>query len=97
MSDSLRKARRLLHGRLQDSLMLLVTAAVGRAGLSAVVAVPTAVVGGLLGLGTYAVFGAIPAGVVAALVVVPMAVLLAGVVGTWSSSIWTLGFIEVRR
>ncbi len=89
--DSLRRARRLLHGRLLDGLKILLTVGVGGF-LSKIIAAPVAIpVLMATGIG-FLVGGWV--GAVAALVTLaaPLALVGAGLLGCWTSSVWTLGY-----
>ncbi len=94
--DAIRRARRLLHGRLLDGLKLLLTAGLGRIAAKFValpVVVPVLLAGGL---------GFLVGGVVGALAAVfalgvPVAVLGSALLGTWQSSIWTLGYLAAAE
>lgn len=93
--DSIRAAQRYLHGRIANSLKLLVAGGVGAALVEvsgALVLLPVAA----LGLGIYFVAGLVPAIVAGAVLALPVAVVVAGSVGAYRSSLWTLGFLEGR-
>lgn len=89
------RARAFLHGKLASSLKLLVAGQLGSlaAGLIGVmVVVPALALGGA----GYLAGGVIPAVAAGAVVVLPVAVALAGALGTYRSSVWTLGYLEGR-
>lgn len=82
-----------LHGRVGASIELMIAgllgdAAVGVGGLLALL------VAGALGGVVYLLAGLVPAVVVGAALVVPAAVALVGAVGTYRSTVWTLGFLH---
>jgi hypothetical protein len=93
--DSIRAAKRYLHGRIASSLTLLVAGGLGAAAVEIVgvlVALPIAA----LGLGVYFLAGLVPALVVGGVLVLPVALVVAGSVGAYRSSLWTLGFLDGR-
>lgn len=96
-ADALHKARLFLHGRVLAGLKLLGAMALGHVGVG---------VAGLLALlpvaavaaGLYFTAGTAPAVVVGGLFALPIAVGMAGTLGAYRSSVWTLGYIaEARR
>jgi hypothetical protein len=90
--DAVRKARLFLHGRLVHGLKLLVATFIGSIGfgLATIVAiVPVA----LLGVGLWAIAGVVPAIVLCVAVLVPVIGVLTAMLGTFRSSIWTLGYV----
>ncbi len=92
---AIRAAKRYLHGRLANSLKLLVAGGLGATAMElcgALVALPIAA----LGFGIYFLAGLVPALVVGGVLFAPVAVLVAGSVGAYRSSLWTLGFLEGR-
>ncbi len=94
--DAARHAQRFLHGRIALSIKLALLSLVGYicGGAAVVVAVaPVALVAGL----AYLVGGVIPAIVTGLLMALPFVALLIGAVGTFRSSVWTLGFIYNQR
>lgn len=94
--DAMRSAKRYLHGRLASSLKLLVAGGLGSAAVEVaggLVALPIAA----LGLGVYFLAGLVPALVVGGVLLAPVAVLVAGSVGAYRSSVWTLGFLDGRE
>jgi len=92
--DAMGRARRLLHGRLLDGLKLLLTVGLGRMGASVLVLPAILPVLLVAGLG-YLLGGLVGALVSLVIVAVPLALLAAGVMGTWQSSVWTLGTMAV--
>jgi hypothetical protein len=91
--ESIRRARRFLHGRLGLSIKLTLLAMVGQIGGSmamGIVLIPAALVAGL----GYLIGGVIPAAVLGGLVGIPLITLVMGATGTFRSSVWTLGFID---
>jgi hypothetical protein len=90
--DAIGKARLFLHGRLIHGLKLVVASFVGSlliVLLSILVLVPV----GLLLAMFASVMGILPAIALGFLVVAPALALLAAVVGTFRSSIWTIGYV----
>lgn len=90
------RARGFLHGRIVYSLKLLVTDGLGRAVASSVGAAVVLVVGGSVGLLVYAAAGLVPALVVGGVLAAPVALALTGIIGTYQSAIWTIGYLEER-
>ena len=91
--ESIRRARRFLHGRLGLSIKLTLLTMVGQVGGSAAmgtVMIPAALLAGL----AYLIGGLVPAAVVGGGVAIPLIILVVGAVGTFRSSVWTLGFID---
>jgi len=94
LQTALREAWEHLHGRVSASLELLVAGLLGDVAMG---------IGGLVGLVVSAALGGLvylAAGLVAALVVggvvlLPVLIALLGAVGTYRSSVWTLGFLHV--
>lgn len=96
VTGAIRGAHRFLHGRLVKSIELLIVETLGRMACTAIGAVAVLVIGGLLGGTLYLTLGLVPAVVGLGIVAVPAALLTGGVNGTFSSSLWTLGFLEER-
>jgi len=95
VTAAFRDARQHLHGRIADSLKLLVVTFVGRAGagiFAPAVVLPAAAVGGI----AYLVGGLVPALIGGAIVAVPLALALTGALGTFESGVWTHGFLDAR-
>ncbi|MFH2006955.1 MAG: hypothetical protein ABI333_10260 [bacterium] len=93
LRESIRQARRFLHGRIVTSIKLTVLSFVGQmgGGLAAVlVAVPAALVGGAV----YFAAGTVPALIVGGVLAAPFVIAVIGATGTFRSSVWTLGFID---
>jgi hypothetical protein len=94
--DALRRARRLLHGHLLDGIKLLLTVGIGKAAAQFIalpVVVPVVLVVGL-GWLLGGFLGALSALILAA---VPLALVGAALLGTWQSSVWTLGYLAVAE
>ena len=90
--DALGRARRLLHGRLLDGLKLLLTVGLGRMG-SGFLVLP-ALLPILLVAGLGYLFGGLVGALVALVTLaIPLGLLFSGVLGTWQSSVWTLGYL----
>jgi hypothetical protein len=90
--DAIGKARLFLHGRLIHGLKLMVAAFVGSLGLmalGAVVAVPVV----LLLVALAMVLPVWPLILVGCLVLVPAGCVLTAMLGTFRSSIWTIGYL----
>jgi hypothetical protein len=90
--DAIGKARLFLHGRLIHGLKLLVATFVGTLaillpGLAVVVSL------GLLLLALMRVLHVVPVIVLACVVLLPLLCVLAAIVGTFRSSIWTIGYV----
>lgn len=95
-AEAVRGAKRFLHGRIAVSLKLLVAGGVGAAAVEvagAVVALPLVAIG----FGIYFAAGLVPAVVVGALLVAPVGAVVAGSVGAYRSSLWTIGYLESRQ
>jgi hypothetical protein len=90
--DAMHRARRLLHGRLLDGLKLLLTVGLGRIASQLLVIPVVLPVLALAGLG-WLVGGLVGAVVAVVTVAVPLALLLAALLGTWQSSVWSLGYL----
>jgi hypothetical protein len=94
--DSLKRARRLLHGRLLDGLKILLTVGVGGVAakfIAAPVAIPVVMAAGLgFLLGGWV-------GTVVALITLaaPLALVGAGLLGCWTSSVWTIGYLATAQ
>lgn len=92
---AIRAARTFLHGRLRNSLKLMVTAGVGAAALTAaclVALVPAALAGGA----AYFAAGLVAAVVTGVVLGVPVALTAVGALGVFRSSVWTLGYLSER-
>ncbi len=93
MIDSVRQAKRFLHGRLGLSIKLVLLAMAGQFGggmAMGAVLLPAML---LAGLG-YLIGGVITAAVLGGIIAVPLLVLVMGATGTFRSSVWTLGFMD---
>jgi hypothetical protein len=95
--EALRAAWRFLHGRVLESLQLLVLAALGQA--AGVLAVGGAAIPGIaIGVGVWLATGeVVAAAIVGGLLVLPPALAIAGAAGTFHSSVWTMGFLDTRE
>jgi hypothetical protein len=90
--DAMRKARLFLHGRLVHGLKLMVAAFLGTLGIGLLgAAVILAVVLPLAALAM--VLPVLPLIVVGIVVLVPVIVVLTAVIGTYRSSVWTIGYV----
>jgi hypothetical protein len=95
--DALDRARAFLRGRLETTLQLLIADGIGRALAAAVGGFAVVVIGGVIGGAVYLISGHVLAAVIAgAVAVAPIAIADACVLGTYRSSIWTLGFLAAR-
>jgi hypothetical protein len=94
--DAVRKARLFLHGRIRHGLKLIVATFVGTvvftlAGVAALAPVA------LLAVALMPAVGVFPAVFIGGLVLVPVGYVLFAMMGTFRSSIWTIGYVnEVR-
>jgi hypothetical protein len=91
--DAIGKARLFLHGRLLHGLKLMVATFVGTLGitiLSVVIIGPVVLL--LAAMGT--VLPVLPLIVVGVLVVLPAACVLTAMLGTYRSSVWTIGYLS---
>jgi hypothetical protein len=90
--DAIRKARLFLHGRLMHGLRLVVATLAGTilfAVIGFVVIVPVL----LLLIALIPVLQAMPVIIVGCVVLLPVVYVLAAMVGTFRSSIWTIGYV----
>lgn len=90
--DAIRKARLFLHGRLTHGLKLIVAMFLGTLGiflLGGLAMVPVA----LLLAALIPVLRVFPVIMLACLVLLPALCLLAAIIGTFRSSIWTIGYV----
>jgi hypothetical protein len=90
--DAIDKARLFLHGRLSHALKLVVATLVGSFGiglLSVVVIAPVA----LLLVALLPVLPVVPVIVIACLVLLPVVYVFIAILGTFRSSIWTIGYV----
>lgn len=91
--ESIRHAKRFLHGRLVLSIKLSLLALLGQLGGNLVmgaVLIPAALLAGL----AYLIGGLMPAAVLGGVIAIPLIILVVGASGTFRSSVWTLGFID---
>ena len=90
--DAIAKARLFLHGRLVHGLKLLVAAFVGTLGIVlAGVAVMASVALALVAL--IPALRVLPVIVLACVLLLPVVYVFAAIVGTYRSSIWTIGYV----
>ena len=90
--DAIRRARLFLHGRLIHGLRLLVATFVGTlviGVLGSIALVPVV----LLLVALIPVLSIVPVVVLACLLILPAAGVLTAIVGTFRSSIWTIGYV----
>jgi hypothetical protein len=90
--DAIRKARLFLHGRLSHGLKLIVATFIGSLAI-ALVAILTLAPVALALVALMPVVHFLPLIVVACLVLVPVTCVLAAILGTYRSSIWTIGYV----
>jgi hypothetical protein len=90
--DAIEKARLFLHGRLIHGLKLIVAMFVGTLGLVIVGVVAIAPVALLL-MALIPVLHVVPVIVLACLVLLPVMYVFAAIVGTFRSSVWTIGYV----
>jgi hypothetical protein len=91
--DAIDKARLFLHGRLTHGLKLIVATLVGTLAIVLLGIVALVPVGFLLAV-LASVLGILPVVALGFLVVAPAMAVLAAVVGTFRSSIWTIGYVS---
>ncbi len=91
--DALRYARRFLHGRIGLSIKLVLLAVVGNMGGWMVIMVAMVPAAALAGVG-YLVQGVETAIALGSVVAGPLMILGMGAMGTFRSSVWTLGFMD---
>ena len=90
--DAIRKARLFLHGRLLHGLKLIVATFLGTLAITVVgmvVLVPVA----LLLMALLPVLRIVLVVVIACVVLVPLACILIAMIGTFRSSVWTIGYV----
>jgi hypothetical protein len=90
--DAIRKARLFLHGRLLHGLKLIVATFLGTLAITVVgmvVLVPVA----LLLMALMPVLRIVLVIVIACVVLVPLACILIAMIGTFRSSVWTIGYV----
>jgi hypothetical protein len=90
--DAIEKARLFLHGRLIHGLKLIVAMFVGTLGLVILGVVAIAPVALLL-VALIPVLHVVPVIVLACLVLLPVMYVFAAIVGTFRSSVWTIGYV----
>lgn len=94
--EAVRRARIFVHGRLSISVELLVAwylGAVVCGAAAAVALVPAAVVAGVC----YLAAGEIAAIIGGGAIMIPVALASLGALGTYRSSVWTLGYLQARQ
>ena len=94
--DAIRKARLFLHGRVLAGLELILAMAVGQVGLSLVGVLALLPVVGIAAA-LYFTAGWVPAAVVGGVLALPIVFGVAGTLGTYRSSVWTLGYVAEAR
>jgi hypothetical protein len=90
--DAIRRARLFLHGRIAHGLRLMVASFLGTLMITAIgflVVVPVVVLLAALAM----VLPLLPLIVAGALVLTPLSVVLTAVLGTFRSSVWTIGYV----
>jgi hypothetical protein len=95
--DAIRAGWSFLHGRVGESLKLLLVAFAGQlaGGFAAALA---AAPGALVGVGLWLATGAVvPAAAIGAALALPPALAALGASGAFRSTLWTLGFLESRE
>jgi hypothetical protein len=90
--DAIGKARLFLHGRLFHGLKLMVAMFVGTLWI-ALLAIATMAPLALLLVALIPVLGVLPVIVVACLVLLPLVGVLTAMLGTFRSSVWTIGYV----
>ena len=90
--DAIGKARLFLHGRLTHGLKLIVATFAGTLGL-VVVGVAAIALVALVLVALIPVLRVFPVVVLACLVLLPAVYVFAAIVGTFRSSIWTIGYV----
>lgn len=93
--ESVAAAYRYVHGRLVESLQLLLISELGRIG-GAVAMVSLLLPAVAVGVAVYFAAGLVPAVVAGSILGLPLAVAGAGAIGAFTSSVWTLGFLDSR-
>ncbi len=91
--DAVSSAWEYLHGRLGESIRLLVVSLLGMPVMGtalAVVAIPCAAVAGAV----YLAAGVIPAAITMGALLTPLAAMGLGAVGTYRSGVWTHAFVD---
>ncbi|OGQ78057.1 MAG: hypothetical protein A2289_21210 [Deltaproteobacteria bacterium RIFOXYA12_FULL_58_15] len=93
--DSIGKARLFLHGRLASTLLLFLAVGIGQIGAGVVIVLCLIPIALLAGAGYLA--AGIPAAIaIGVLFGLPLAVATGGALGTYQSTVWTLGYLEAR-
>jgi len=94
--DATHKARLFLHGRILAGLKLIGAMAMGHVGVGLVGVLALLPVGGIAAA-LYFTAGLAPALVVGGALALPIVLGLAGALGAYRSSVWTLGYIAEAR
>jgi hypothetical protein len=91
--DAIAKARLFLHGRLAHALKVIVASFIGTMAIAAasVVAVLPIVV---MVVAFVPLLGIIPVAIAAVLWIVPVGCVLTAMLGTFQSSVWTIGYVS---
>jgi hypothetical protein len=90
--DAIRKARLFLHGRLVHGLKLMVADVVGTLAITLIALLVIAPVVLLLAASAM-LLGVVPMIVAGALILLPVSFVLTAILGTYRSSVWTLGYL----
>lgn len=96
VKEAARAAYRYLHGRIVDSLQVLIVAFIGRMGAGLVGLLVVAPIA-LLAVGVYFAAGLWPALAFGLALGAPLMLAVAGAGGVFTSSVWTIEFLEERR
>jgi hypothetical protein len=94
--DAMRSAGSFMHGRIEDSIRLLLADGIGRVVGFIAGGVSALLLAAIIGLPVFFAFGILPAAIAAGVIVAPVSVMLLGAIGTYRSSIWTLGYLQAR-
>lgn len=94
--DAFRAAYEWLHGRVADTLLVLVTEGAGTFVASLAVAL-AAMILALPGLALWLAFGPIAAAIGVAVLVAPLGIVFTGAIGAWKSSLWTMFFLDAGK
>jgi hypothetical protein len=94
--DAMQKARLFLHGRVLTGLKLIVAMAVGHVGVGLAGVLALLPVGGIAAA-LYFLAGLAPAAVVGGVLALPIVFAAAGMLGSYRSSVWTLGYMAEAR
>jgi hypothetical protein len=94
--DAMRAAASLMHGRIEDSIRLLLADGIGRVLGFTAGGVAALLIAAIVGVPVFLAFGIVPAAITAGVVVAPFGAMLLGAIGTYRSSIWTLAYLQAR-